>query len=122
MAGAAALGLGLLSGALNVRANDDPVVSGAPVVFVADGPAGQQGWTVQLQTLPKGRDGPGRRRPGEGCGDGAGGAGRRRARLRPVSRARARPVRGRFRRRGLRQAANDALEALKTNRRAARLQ
>ncbi len=81
MAAAAALGLGLLGGALIVRANDDPpaaaavvqpaatatpmptvVPTAAPTVaatatavaaFVSDWPDGQEGWTVQLQVLPK---------------------------------------------------------------------
>lgn len=77
LAGAAALGIGLLAGALIVRANDDPApqaailaaaptaspaaTSGtpaptptaAPAAFTPDWPSGQTGWTVQLQTLPK---------------------------------------------------------------------
>ena len=79
LAGAAALGLGLLAGALIVRANDDPApqaavaltaqptataataaptatppaAASAPATFTPDWPAGQNGWTVQLQTLPK---------------------------------------------------------------------
>ncbi len=76
MLGAAALGLGLLAGALIVRHNDDsrivippPVVTVAPTAaataaptatvgagpatFAPDWPAGQEGWTVQLQVLPK---------------------------------------------------------------------
>lgn len=75
LAGAAALGLGLLAGALIVRGNDDPPAPAAaavaatatptpppatptpppaaPATFTSDWPAGQTGWTVQLRTLPK---------------------------------------------------------------------
>jgi hypothetical protein len=69
---AAVLGLGLVGGALLAGA-DDPPATKAPVVnitntptgagggatpatptsFTSDWPAGQEGWTVQLQTLPK---------------------------------------------------------------------
>lgn len=77
LAGAGALALGLLAGAVIVRANDPPapVVAAAPAptvtvqptaaaavatpaptvaaTFTPDWPAGQAGWTVQLQSLPK---------------------------------------------------------------------
>jgi hypothetical protein len=79
LAGAGALALGLLAGALIVRGNDTPapivaaaatavataaatvaapVATATPVPtvaasFTADWPAGQNGWTIQLSTLPK---------------------------------------------------------------------
>ena len=78
LAGAGALALGLLAGAVIVRAGDDPapvfaaatpvatavataaaavtIPTPAPTVaapFTPDWPAGQNGWTIQLKTLPK---------------------------------------------------------------------